>query len=235
MDDLGLRHRFDLYPGYEHLTFGVLDEWTVVREWFGTKTRTTTPRRVVYRFGDSMIDPAVDTVLPLSHGRAYWVEALDLRESNTESPSVLGKIDATSKALPGNTYQTQPINDVATGPTPNIRTGIAWTDLGPETTQNALDASLENLALARISAPGAALNTKELLTITVTTDGEATLEISGDFRGASVTGASATASSEKLVITLPEAGEYTIVVRPCAWPGRVPSPVPGGCPPGLHG
>lgn len=212
LDDLGYRHRFDLYPGYEHLTFAIVDDWRTVREWFGTRTRVSSPRRVVYRYSDASIDP--DIPMPIAHGAAYWVTATRLRESDAAKPSLSGRIDAATYGLPDTAHEVTPILEPSLVPTPNIRTGAAWTDGAAGSTANSLDVRLENLELAEISASGAALEPSGLV-VTIVTDGPARVVVRGAFGATSATviegTADASTDAAALTVDVPSAG--AVVVR----------------------
>jgi dienelactone hydrolase/antitoxin (DNA-binding transcriptional repressor) of toxin-antitoxin stability system len=216
LDDLGYRHRFDLYPGYEHLSFGIVDDWHALREWFGDTRRVASPRRVVYRFSDASIDPAVP--MPLVHGRAYWLLAAALRDGDHSKPSLNGRIDATSHALPDTAHTARRTQDVSVSPTPNIRTGIAWIDGPPEPLTNALDMSLQNLVSARLSAAGAGLDPTTHLEIRIVTDGPAQLVVDGRF-GESTAAvregvATATVTSSGVTVDVPAAGAISVAIDP---------------------
>ena len=79
LEELGYRHRFDLYPGYEHITFALVDDWTVAREYLGDRRRVTRPRHVVFATSPAWIDPRVADEIPLPAPAAWWVTGLQVR------------------------------------------------------------------------------------------------------------------------------------------------------------
>ena len=72
MHDLGYEHRLDLFPGYDHFLFSILDEWGPGRKWLGNRSIDLNPRHVTFR-----AFPEIDrAALGLVHDHAYWVSGI---------------------------------------------------------------------------------------------------------------------------------------------------------------
>ncbi|MEN3272379.1 MAG: hypothetical protein V7636_1140, partial [Actinomycetota bacterium] len=80
LQELGYESRWDLYAGYEHFSFALVDDWKQVRSWLGDRHRVTNPRTVDYRFSDGWTDASADVAaLGLVHDGAYWLHGLTMR------------------------------------------------------------------------------------------------------------------------------------------------------------
>lgn len=214
LDQLGYRHRFDLYPGYEHLTFALVDDWKVPRAWLGDTRRVTRPRRVTYRFSEAWNDPAIP--LGLAHDKAWWVSALRQR-SQTGDPFTYGAVDAVSGARREPTATPRTYQDAAALPTPNVRTGTAW-DLGPPPDlQNRLDVTFTDVRAATVDAAAAGLRSR-CLAVALTTDGPTTLTLTGLRRAPVLAGAGATVAwaRGRAVVTVAAAGHVLLTDPRCA-------------------
>ena len=178
LSELGYRSRFDLYPGYEHFSFAIVDDWKEARAWLGDRTRTTAPRDVTYKFSDGWTAPGLAAELDLVHGNAWWVRGLTMR-APTDDALTLASVDATSHALPGNAVTVVRTSEPATAPTPHVRQLVAWEDGAALPIANRLDLALVGVGTIDIDSTAAGL-TRCGLAIDVRTDGPVTIRVDGD-------------------------------------------------------
>lgn len=211
LDALDYRHRFDLYPGYEHLSFAVFDNWAGVRDWFGDTVRTRTPRRITYAFSPNWADPDID--LGIRHDRAYWVSDL-VRRLGNEDPVLdtltYATIDAESHAVPGQAHASEAIRTVEQDNHPYLGLGVRWILGAALPVGNRFTIDLTNVRAATIDARAAGL-VGHGLTVAGRSDGPATIVLAGIHGGgADASGATVSNTASGLVITIPGAGEFTI-------------------------
>ena len=177
LDQLGYRHRFDLYPGYEHLTFALVDQWTTAREFLGDQRRPVHPRHVVVATSPAWISPSAAKRVALPADAAWWVSGIGVR-AGSDDVRALGRVDATSFGIADRRHDVVDITEVAALPTPNLRVGQAWRATSPERIANRLELTLANVADLSVDLVGAHLDPR-CLTIVVTTDGPAVLRLPG--------------------------------------------------------
>ena len=185
--------RFYLYDGYEHFTFAISDEFSLGVQYLGNARRASNPAQVTFTRAPCL-DPAMwnpDYGLVADH--AYWVHDIALREAPTQTTCVdpdasldevnrSGSVEATSLAIPRFTDDGQPV--AGAGPAPE-QTGtyqMTGYDPAPGTllpASNALTLTLTNVGSLLVDGNAARLATDQPLTVTVTTDGPATIRLSG--------------------------------------------------------
>lgn len=183
---LGYRHRYLLFPAYEHYSHPVVDEWGAGEDWFDRFVRDPNPARVTYR-RDMPFERAVEEVraeglgLQFSFDRAYWMSEL------TPADPVAGvaRFDGRSLAIAEPATLTVP---EAGGPAmvgqtgPFTLTGIAWlTDplAAAPAGANAFAATLSGAAAVRLDLTRMAIDTAAPVTGTVTTDSPLELRLDG--------------------------------------------------------
>lgn len=89
LHDLGYEHRLDLFPGYDHFLFSLIDEWGPGRDWLGAARRVRAPAHVTYR-----AFPEMDRrKLGLVHDHAYWLSGIKVTPGARS-----GLVDAVSMA-----------------------------------------------------------------------------------------------------------------------------------------
>lgn len=115
--DLAYRHELDLFPGFDHFLFAIVDQWGPGRDFLGRATVEHAPARLTYR-----AMPEMDNAkLGLVHDHAYWVS--DIRVARGARS---GLVDATSLALAGETVDARDASGVGTEPAPHLRRAIDW-------------------------------------------------------------------------------------------------------------
>ena len=127
---LGYRHRYFLFPTYEHYSHPVVDEWGAGADWFGRYVRDPNPARVTYR-RDMRFERAVEEVqaegldLEFSFDRAYWMSEL----TPVDLAAGMARFDGRSLAVPEPAMLKVP---EAGGPAmagqtgPYVMEGITW-------------------------------------------------------------------------------------------------------------
>jgi predicted esterase len=177
LGELGYRHRLDVYPGYEHLAFGLVDEWSEPRAWLGDRRRETAPRDVVLAVSEAWRDPALQPALGLPDASAWWVTRAEQRDGRDDYLTK-GVVRATSRALAGATHEPAPTNGVGTDPVPHVQSGVAWT-LGPALpTENRLDLDLVNIGELVVDLRRAELRAGSLV-LAIRSDGPGRLQLEG--------------------------------------------------------
>src|SRR4051794_3525449 len=186
-------YRFYLYDGYEHFTFAISDEFSLGADYLGNARRVTDPAEVTYT-REPCLDPAMwNSSYGLVADHAYWVHDIALRntparatcvDSNASLSAVnqSGSVDVTSLAVPRFVDNGSPT--AGAGPAPDGTGSYQMTGYDPATgaalpLSNGLTATLTNVRSARVDGAAARLSDGEPLTVTVTTDGPATLQLSG--------------------------------------------------------
>ena len=136
--DLGYEHRMDLFPGYDHFLFSLLDQWGPGRDWLGAASFTRDPARVVYRAFPEMDRPA----LSLRHDHAYWVSGIVVAPGARS-----GLVDVVTMARPNVARTVGPVLPAGTLPTPHLSLGLEAT--GIQITQaagNGIEATLTDVS-----------------------------------------------------------------------------------------
>ena len=222
LEQLGYRHRFDLYPGYEHFSFALVKDWRSSRLWLGDQQRETTPRHVTYKFSEAFTDPDLLVDLDLRHGHAWWLGSLRQRD-HADIVTRYAMADLTSHALAEPQLTAEVVTEPVATPTPHVRRGIEWVDPATDApVENRLTAVLQNARLVEIDAAGAALDPARALVVDGTTDGPVTIVLHGSFAGVLVTGGPgvvAKATGKALVIEITADGDT--VFRVDAAPRRL--------------
>lgn len=181
--DLGYRNRYDLYPGYDHFAFGLLDDWQTVRAYLGDQRRETRPRHITHRFSDGWTLPEVASNFGLDHGNAWWLQDLTMREP-TDDAFILATADAVSHGIIGGDavpvfHAPEPIAQ----PTPHVRHEVTWSL--PAVTSlpsNRLELRLTGVGTATVDLAGAGLSPCGLQ-LTLTIDGATTIQLVGKLPG----------------------------------------------------
>jgi len=186
LDELGYRHRLDLYPGYEHLSFGIVDEWAEARDWLGEGQREVAPRDIALAVSEAWRSPELQRVLQLPSASAWWITSATQRDGR-DNPLVNGIVRATSEALPGNDHTVTSTTDVVPLPTPHTRTGIAWQPGAHQAVGNRLDIELRNIGRLDVDLVRAGLSADTLVAV-IETDGPSSVSLTGTFDAVTATG-----------------------------------------------
>lgn len=222
---LGYRHRYLLFPTYEHYTHPVVDEWGAGAEYFAGAVRDPNPARVTYR-RDMPFERAVEEVraeglgLDFSFDRAYWMSELtpvdgeagvarfDGRSLAIAAPATLTVPEAGGPAAPGQTG-------------PYVMTGLRWLadpTAGLAQTSNGFEATLSGASAVRLDLARMRIDTVAPVTGAVTTDAPLELRLAGGWSDppvVAVNGLPAVAELAGGVLTVAvPAGASTVVVTP---------------------
>ncbi len=220
--DLGYTHRTYLFPGYEHYTQAIADEWAEGARFLAQQVTPDSPGRVTYVRVPALED-AVSTIYapagpePLDVGRAYWIEDMQPRQAEASDPSVLARADVISWALPQRGRLVPEVGAAALGhSTPFVMTG--WATRSPHgAMHNEFDVDLENVARLRLDASGMGLDWARRIEGEVKTDGPVRLELVGSPPSPKVRldgmATAASVEGDVLVLQLP-AGAHAITVKP---------------------
>jgi len=190
---LGYRHRYLLFPTYEHYSHPVVDEWGAGADYFGRFVRDPNPARVTYR-RDMPFERAVEEVraeglgLQFSFDRAYWMSDLtpadpvagvarfDGRSLAIPDPAVLPLPEAGGPAMAGQTG-------------PFTMTGLAWLPQPAAATPaatNGFALALSGATAVRLDLARMAIDTGDPITGTVTSDAPFELRLAGRWTGSTV-------------------------------------------------
>lgn len=219
MDELDFRHRFDLYPGFEHLSFALLDDWAGMRKWFGEQRNVAAPRQVTYRFTPALNDPALVAEgidLGLRYDSAYWASGL-VRRTGPTDPTLdiytYAAFDGESHAIAAKDHDVIDVLQPQTTIHPHIQMGDDWVETVDLPIDNRLSVTLTNLAAAVVDSTAAEL-VPSGLTVEIDADGPGALTVTGDFSGRIVDGGGTTITpgSSGLLIGIPEAGRFVVMV-----------------------
>lgn len=215
MAELGLRSRFDLYPGYEHFSFALVDDWKEVRAWLGDQRRSTSPRQVTYKFSDGWTAPGLADELGLRHDGAWWLSGLTMRDT-TEDALLLATADAQSWGIAAPAITASQTSATSATPTPHVHRTVEWTAGAPLAITNRVDLSFEGVGTATIDAARAGL-TPCGLTLSVATDGPVSVRLVGPTHNKlRATGMGATVVSSKknatTVVTIPGAASGLVTL-----------------------
>lgn len=191
LTELGYRHDYLRFIGYEHFSQAGVDEWVEGARYMQRFTINDNPRTVTYKVVPALVD-ALNTVKPdpadatfsFAPDGAYWVDDLVVRDADSQDPGVTGQIEITSRALPGTDIVTGPQTGIwpdAPAPsspvaapghsTPFVRSGLEWLPIGDAALSNSFVATLTGLSAARIDVRRMGLDLSKQANGSVTTDG----------------------------------------------------------------
>ncbi len=149
------RYRFYTYPGYEHYSHPIMDQWSEAARYLHTFTRPENPAHVVYT-RDVAFEKATEEVqsdqLPLNFDfdSAYWMSELTVAEGATAA-----RFDGHSLAIPNEAHIVAPDTGppAGTGTTgPYVLSGLQWIDspaAAPPTT-NGFELDLNGASAVRL-------------------------------------------------------------------------------------
>lgn len=227
--ELGYPHRFYAFPGYEHFTFPVLDQWAEGARYLDGRTRQRTPRHVTY-VRDMAFERAVNEVgagatdLGLAFDSAYWLSGLQPADPNGRA-----EFEGTSHAIAD-----EPAAAVAEagGPAapdqvgPYTMTGLRLRPGGDaDPARNDFSATLAGASAATLDLQAMGLDVAAPMAAGVRTDEPLALSLQAPWRGAPAVslfdadgraafeGARVAPAGEVVTVELP-AGEWHLRVEP---------------------
>jgi hypothetical protein len=115
----------------------------------------------------------------LVHDGAYWVQSITPRASGD---SAEGLVDAISYADGYGESVAEPFQAPGSDPSPHTKQGTRWSaPLSVSPPRNALEVTLEGVDRATVYVEAAGLDPTQDLSLTVESDGPATLVLTGSF------------------------------------------------------
>lgn len=186
--ELGYRHRFYTYPGYEHFSHPLADQWAEAASYLHRFSRPENPSHVTYK-RDMPFERATEEVqsggakLNFDFDSAYWMSEL----TPVDPKDGVASFDGRSFAIPEDPYLAAPDTDAPTAPGqtgPYVVTGIQWIDDLTRETPAAADTfsvALTGASAVRLDLERMALDTTDTIAGSVSTDGDLTLRLDGDW------------------------------------------------------
>lgn len=222
---LGYRHRYLLFPTYDHYSHPVVDEWAAGTEYFDAFVRDPNPASVTYR-RDMPFERAVEEVraegldLDFTFDRAYWMSDL----TPVDPASGVARFDGRSLAIgaPSTIALPEVGGPAAPGQTgPYVMAGLAWLPdptAGVPRTTNGFEATLSGASTVRLDLARMGISTAEPIAGTVTTDALLELRLAGGWSSPPVVAVNGVPAVAALVdgiltVSLPP-GTSTLVVTP---------------------
>ena len=222
---LGYRFRFYTYPGYEHYSHPVMDQWTEAARYMHGFTRDNNPARVTFK-RDMPFEIATERVqsdglaLDFEFDSAYWLS--ELTAVDGERGSAL--FDGRSLAIAEEPHLVAPDTGAPTGPGttgPYVITGQQWLDdptsFAPPL-ENGFEATLTGASIARLDLTRMNIDTSESSFGRVTTDGAAIVRLDGGWATAptvTIDGQETAIAFDAGVATVPvPQGSSLLVVTP---------------------
>ena len=186
LDELDYRSRLDLYPGYEHFSFALVDDWRRGREWLAAHpTRTKQPRVVDYLFSDAWTQEGLAGELGLVHGDVWWISDLAMR---TPPPSAFdfSSVQAESWRVPQHEYTVERATTPVAEPSPHTQQSVSWAPAIPPKKKdegNRLSLRLRNVSDITIDLAAAGLSPCGLV-LDIDTDGPVTIRLDARYQRA---------------------------------------------------
>ncbi len=212
--ELGYESRFDLFPGYEHLTFAIVDDWKQVRAWLGNRTRELSPREVTFKFSDGWTEQGLARKLGLVHGKAWWLRSATMRATTTDALT-LASVGAVSRAIPARAVSVALETRAAGDPTPHVQQIVSRQEGRVLRRENRLDLRLAGVGRLGIDMKSARLSACGL-SVGVSSDGPATIKLAGPVpssaRPRSVPGITMRSEPDALVLTVSKAASGVVTV-----------------------
>lgn len=221
--ELGYRNRLYLLLGQEHYSPLIVDEWSDPARYLDSFTRDSNPAHVTYKVWPAL-EHQVETVavpegttLDYAFDGAYWVDELTIRTGDPLSPATTGLFDGIThgRGVPA-VLGVPEASVAAVGHTaPFVMTGLSWLGTGASSPANAFEATLTNIATARLDIARMGLGTSAPIGATITTDGASVIRLAGTWLAPpTVTGAAATYAGGVLEITIASSGTHAITITP---------------------
>jgi Prolyl oligopeptidase family len=157
MIELGYRHRYYLFPSYEHYSHPLVDQWSEGGRYLHSFTRDPNPSRVTYK-RDMPFERATETVqsegieFDFDFDSAYWMSELE----PVDEQQGVAFFDGSTRAKPEAPHVATPEagGPAASGQTgPYEMTGLAWTAnplAGAPEASNGFDATVNGARAVRL-------------------------------------------------------------------------------------
>lgn len=168
--ELGYRHELDVFPGYDHFTFAIDDEWGPGRDFLDDSEVPRRPSEVTYRRIPRFDAEQFDLV----HNGAFWISGIGVEENADD-----GTISVRSLAIGEAPPETNDYERTGTEPAPHEKRGTEW-DLPRDSapTENALEIDLSDVTESTIWVTEAGLASEDPITLYLESNQEATLRLS---------------------------------------------------------
>ena len=168
LNDLGYRHELDIFPGFDHFTFGFLDEWGRAGNFLNDSTVTRSPSRISYR----IISEYDNSELNLKHDKAYWVSDIEIKTDEAQ-----GFVDIKSNAKNKASPVRESYKGGGTDPAPHTKQGINWRSaINSPNPKNGLEMNLEKIVSATIWLEDAGLDPSKPISLSVDSTSSVTLK-----------------------------------------------------------
>jgi pimeloyl-ACP methyl ester carboxylesterase len=166
---LGYRYYAVLYPAEDHMVFAVQNDFAPATSQLGSLERVKNPGSFTFRW----YPDTYSSSLGIGPTHDYWVSSLSARDG---SPGKLASVGASSGGLPEPEHTVEHHTGVTNGPTPAVTDSLTWTPGATPKGAQTLTLSLTDVAALAVDMNAAKLKCP---TVTVTSDGPATLTLLG--------------------------------------------------------
>lgn len=182
--ELGYRYREYVFPGYEHYTFAIMDEWVEGARYFDQFRRDPNPRSVSYSITPGMEDVAETvqtngTPFDFHFDGAYWTSELEVYD-----PARRASFDAQTYGR-GGTSELQLPEVGAVSPlghsTPYVMHGMRWARGGTIPAANRFSVKMINLTHATLDLARMGIATTARITAQAAMGQPATLALRGSW------------------------------------------------------
>jgi poly(3-hydroxybutyrate) depolymerase len=233
---LGYRHRLYTYPGYEHYSHPLADQWAEAASYLHSFSRPENPAHVVYK-RDMPFEIATEEVqsggasLDFDLDSAYWMSGL----TPVDATEGVAAFDGRSLAIPETPHVAVPDAGAPTAPGqtgPYVITGLQWLDdprAAAAEPANAFDVTLAGASGVRLDLGRMDIDSAEVVAGSVETTDSLELALAGGWSSAPhvlIDGSAATAQFRDGVVTVGvPAGSHSLTISPVAGPQEVPTTV----------
>ncbi|HTY96150.1 MAG TPA: prolyl oligopeptidase family serine peptidase [Solirubrobacteraceae bacterium] len=182
---LGYRYYAVLYPAEDHMVFALQNDFAPATSQLGSLERVKTPASFTFAWY-----PALDSSsLGIGPTGDYWISGLGARAAGSGR---LASVSASSGGLPEPEQKLEHHTGAVDGPTPAIADSLTWTPGPTPKPTKTLTLSLTDVSSLAVETKAAKL---KCATVTVTSDGPATLTLLGLRAGSAVSENGATLAS----------------------------------------
>jgi poly(3-hydroxybutyrate) depolymerase len=225
LTELGYRHRLYTYPGYEHYSHPIADQWAEAASYLHSFERPVDPARVTYK-RDMPFERATEEVqsggatLEFDFDSAYWMSDLTPIDMHEGTAS----FDGRSLALADPAFIAAPDSAAPTAPGqtgPYVVTGVRWVnDPTARTTEtaNGFDVDLAGASAVTLDLDRMSVDTARPIEGSVSTEAALDLGLAGEWAAlpdVSIDGRPTTASlSDGVVHVTVPAGDHVVTLEP---------------------